>query len=223
MGPQKLGYRFDTLVNNFSNTCLLWGRSAEGYDNYIQDLRKKENPFIIAVPKDFNKKITISKLKTFIQVNKLDILGIDGITYLADERYKKGDTKTTSLTNISEDLISLSLEMRVPIIVAALSNRSGVKRDEDEGTPELETIRDSDGIAQNATKVISLRQTGAGLEFGIKKHRDGITGDKLIYYWDIDRGIFNYIPSGVDSVGSERRERKIDDLKKSFGKGSDVF
>jgi replicative DNA helicase len=156
-------------------------------------------------------------------MNKLDILGIDGITYLTDERYKRGDNKTTGLTNISEDLMSLSLELGVPIIVAAQSNRSGVKKDEEEGTPDLDTIRDSDGIAFNATKVIAIRQTGAGLEFGIKKHRDGPVGDKLIYYWDIDKGIFTYIPSSLDGASSEHRDRKIDDLKKSFGNGVDVF
>lgn len=223
MGPDKLGYRFDTLVNNFSNTSLVCGKDVNGYEQYIGDLEKKENPFIIAVPKDFEKKITVSKLRAFIQTNKLDILGIDGITYLTDERYKRGDNKTIGLTNISEDLMSLSLEMGVPIIVAAQSNRSGVKKDEDEGTPDLETIRDSDGIAQNATKVISIRQTGAGLEFGIKKHRDGSVGDSLIYYWDIDKGVFTYIPSGLDGASTEYRDKKITDLKNSFGNGVDIF
>jgi replicative DNA helicase len=223
MGPDKLGYRFDTLVNNFSNTALVCGREESGYGEYISELKNNKNPFIIAVPKDFEKKVTISKLRTFIQMNKLDILGIDGITYLTDERYKRGDNKTTGLTNISEDLMSLSLELGVPIIVAAQSNRSGVKKDEEEGTPDLDTIRDSDGIAFNATKVIAIRQTGAGLEFGIKKHRDGPVGDKLIYYWDIDKGIFTYIPSSLDGASSEHRDRKIDDLKKSFGNGVDVF
>ena len=119
-------------------------------------------------------------------------MGIDGITYLTDERYKKGDNKTISLTNISEDLTSLSIELGIPILVVVQSNRQGAKDADTDGTPELETIRDSDGIAQNATKVIALRQTGAGLEFGIKKHRDGIHGGKLIYYRDIDKGQFNY-------------------------------
>ena len=58
-----------------------------------------------------------------MQKNKLDILGIDGITYLTDERYKKGDNRTTMLTNISEDLISLSIELKIPIIVVVQSNR----------------------------------------------------------------------------------------------------
>lgn len=223
MSPTKIGYRFDTLFKHFSNRNLVWGREEPDYEKYIKELKNKENPFIVATPLDFQKKITVTKLKHFIQSNKLDILGIDGITYMTDERYKKGDNKTISLTNISEDLIALSIELGIPILVVVQSNRGGVKNADSEGTPELENIRDSDGIAQNATKVIALRQTGAGLEFGIKKHRDGINGGKLIYYWDIDKGRFNYIPSSEDAVKPEKRQKKADEIKNSFNDGADVF
>ena len=155
--------------------------------------------------------------------NKLEVLGIDGITYLTDERYKKGDSKTITLTNISEDLMSLSIELGIPILVVVQSNREGAKTDDQDGTPELENIRDSDGIAQNATKVIALRQTGAGLEFGIKKHRDGESGGKLIYYWDIDRGVFSYVPSSGDSVNPAVKQQRVDNIKKTFKDGADVF
>ena len=223
MSPARIGYRFDTLFKNFSNKNLIWGKEEPEYGEYIKGLKEHKNPFIVATPLDFQKKITITKLKNFIQTNKLDILGIDGITYLTDERYKRGDNKTITLTNISEDLIALSMELGIPIIVVVQSNRSGAKDKDTEGTPELESIRDSDGISHNATKVISLRQTGAGLEFGIKKHRDGVSGGKLIYYWDIDKGIFNYIPSGEDAVKPETRQRKADEIKNSFNDGTDVF
>ena len=92
----------------------------------------------------------------------------------------------------------LSVELQIPILVVVQSNRGGVRGEEERGTPELENIRDSDGIAQNATKVISLRQTGPGLEMGIKKNRDGSTNVKLVYTWDIDTGIFTYIPGEND-------------------------
>lgn len=223
MSPTKIGYRFDTLLKNFSNRNLVWGKEEPDYGAYIKDLKNQKTPFIVATPLDFQKKVTVTKLKHFCQTNKLDILGIDGITYLTDERYKKGDNKTISLTNISEDLTSLSIELGIPILVVVQSNRQGAKDADTDGTPELETIRDSDGIAQNATKVIALRQTGAGLEFGIKKHRDGINGGKLIYYWDIDKGQFNYIPSSEDAVKPERRQKKADEIKNSFNDGTDVF
>jgi replicative DNA helicase len=123
MSATKIGYRFDTLTNNFSNKNLVWGQEEKDYENYIQELKQKDNKFIVSIPQDFNKKITVGKLKNFCIKNKLDILGIDGITYLTDERYKKGDNRTTMLTNISEDLMSLSIELGIPILVVVQSNR----------------------------------------------------------------------------------------------------
>ena len=224
MSPTKIGYTVDTLLNNFSNTKLVWGKETEGYAEYIDELQQKDkHSFIVASPVDFQKKITVTKLKHFCNAYDIDVLGIDGITYLTDERYKRGDSKTISLTNISEDLMSLSNELQIPILVVVQSNRGGVKSEDENGTPELENIRDSDGIAQNATKVIALRQTGAGLEFGIKKHRDGISGGKLIYYWNIDRGEFQYIPSNDDAVTPHVRQKKADEIRKSYKDGTDVF
>lgn len=223
MSPTKIGYRFDTLLNHFSNKNLVWGKEEPNYKEYIDSLKARETPFIVATPQDFQKRITLAKLRQFCLVNKLDVLGIDGITYLQDERAHRGDTKTITLTNISEDLMSLSIELGIPILIVVQSNRGGVKEEGEDGTPDLENIRDSDGIAQNATKVIALRQTGAGLEFGLKKHRDGVSGGKLIYYWDIDRGEFSYIPSGDDGVKGEQRDQRVRDLKNSFKDGAEVF
>ena len=218
MSADKIGYRFDTVHKNFSNNALTWGKPQKEYESYIKDLRTTKRPFIVATPQDFQKKITVSKLRQFCRNNKLDILGIDGITYLTDERYKRGDNKTTSLTNLSEDLIGLSLELQIPILVVVQSNRQGAKDKDAEGTPELETIRDSDGIAQNATKVISLRQTGQGLEMGVKKHRDGRDGDKVVYCWDIDKGVFHFVgsdtqaPQAVQKPATKKKAENITDV-----------
>lgn len=223
MSAAKIGYRFDTLIKNFSNKNLVWGKDVPDYEDYIKDLSNNKTPFFVSTPKDFQNKITVGKLRNFCKTRKLDILGIDGIVYLSDERHKRGDNKTTSLTNISEDLMALSIELKIPVLVVVQSNREGVKQSGSEGTPDLETIRDSDGIAQNATKVIALRQTGDGLEFGIKKHRDGVNGGKLIYNWDIDNGLFSYIPSDEDSVKPTKRQEKAKEITRSFGDGTDVF
>lgn len=195
MSADKIGYRFDTLHNNFSNLGLVRGDMTRvedsEYEEYINKLGENKNSFNVSTPKDFNQEITVSKLRAFIKANNLDMLAIDGITYMTDERYKRGDNKTTQLTNISEDLMQLSCELRIPILVVVQSNRGGVDKD----TPDLEDIRDSDGISHNATKVISLRQKGDGLIMHIKKNRDGRVGDKICYLWDIDTGTFNYVES----------------------------
>ena len=217
MSAIKTGYRFDTLSGNISNSALTRGEDAPDYDKYIEQLSKNEIPFFVASPKDFRRNITVSKLRAFIESNKLDILGVDGISYLKDERKQRGDNRTTGLTNISEDLMDLSIELKIPIIVVCQSNREGAK---DDDAPDLENIRDSDGIAYNASTVIAARQKGPGIELTIRKNRNGKSGDKLIYLWDIDKGTFQYIPN------EEAERDNSDEIKKAkedFKDGSEVF
>lgn len=208
MTASKIGYRFDTINHKFSNRALVRGDKnaipLDEYNAYFETLNSKPNKFVVSTPADFNKKITVSKLRNYIMQNKLSMLFIDGITYLTDERYKKGDNKTTTLTNISEDLMQLSVEMKVPIIVVVQSNRGGVKEEAD-ATPELEDIRDSDGISHNATKVLSLKKKDDALTMAIKKNRDGVVGTSIQYQWDPDIGEFIFIPE------SERKRIRNDE------------
>lgn len=216
MSADKIGYRFDTLNNHFSNMALVRGDkskvSIDEYRQYNEKLAEHNNRILVSTPMDFNKQVTVGKLRTFVKANNLDMLAIDGITYMTDERYKRGDNKTTSLTNISEDLMELSCELKIPILVVVQSNRGGTEKD----TPDLEDIRDSDGIAHNATKVISLNQKEEALVMKIKKNRDGKIGDKLTYLWDIDLGEFTWMPGDCDSATIERKEQKREEVKQEY-------
>ena len=216
MSADKIGYRFDTLNNHFSNMALVRGDkskvSIDEYRQYNEKLAEHNNRILVSTPMDFNKQVTVGKLRTFVQANNLDMLAIDGITYMTDERYKRGDNKTTSLTNISEDLMELSCELKIPILVVVQTNRGSTEKD----TPDLEDIRDSDGIAHNATKVISLNQKEEALVMKIKKNRDGKIGDKLTYLWDIDLGEFTWMPGDCDSATIERKEQKREEVKKEY-------
>ena len=217
MSATKTGYRFDTLYGNVSNSALTRGEDEPDYEKYIENLTKNEIPFFVASPKEFRRNITVSKLRAFVESNRLDILGIDGISYLADERKQRGDNRTTGLTNISEDLMDLSIELGIPIIVVCQSNREGAKEDD---APDLENIRDSDGIAYNASTVIAARQKGPGIELTIRKNRNGKSGDKLIYLWDIDKGVFKYIPN---EEAERDNSEEIKKAKEDFKDGSEVF
>ena len=218
MSADKIGYRFDTLNNHFSNMALVRGDkskvSIDEYRQYNEKLAEHNNRILVSTPMDFNKQVTVGKLRTFVQANNLDMLAIDGITYMTDERYKRGDNKTTSLTNISEDLMELSCELKIPILVVVQSNRGGTEKD----TPDLEDIRDSDGIAHNATKVISLNQKEEALVMKIKKNRDGKIGDKLTYLWDIDLGEFTLLQSVDNSDNINTIKENLDEIKKPFNK-----
>ena len=226
MSADTVGYRFNTLYRNYSNKDLMWGKDdidLSEYEGYIADLKSKKNKFIVSTPLDFDRKITVSKLRNFVKQHKLDALAIDGITYITDERGKRGDNKTTSLTNISEDLMLLSIELKIPIFVVVQANRNGVVDNDNGGTPELESIRDSDGISHNASKVLSIRQDKDGtLEMGIKKQRFGSVGGKLKYHWDINKGVFDFLPSYDDAQPREVTEEKVRQARKNIDK-TDVF
>lgn len=227
MSSTNIGYRFDTLYKNFSNTGLMYPSNnnvnSEQYKDYIDSLKDNKNKFIVSTPIDFGKKITVSKVRNYIKQYNLNLVAIDGITYMTDERYKRGDSKTITLTNISEDLISLSMELKVPILVVVQANRGGVIDKDTEGTPELENIRDSDGIAQNATKVISIKQKDDILEIGNKKQRFGKIGGILKYHWNVDTGDYIYIPSNGDAMPVSETHEKVHRLRRKYTDSTDVF
>ena len=229
MGATSIGYRFDTLYNHFSNKDLVWGNKEldeTEYAEYIKKLSQMKNKFVVATPMDFQRKITVTKLRNWVKQHKLDMIAIDGITYLTDERFKRGNTKAETLTNIGEDLMSLSMEMKIPVVVVVQANRGAINRDDEEATPELETIKDSDGIAANASQVVAIKQLkNSVLRLEIKKQRNGRVGGKLDYAWDIDKGDFVFIPSEEDAEPRERTEEKVEELKKHYKKKDrkDVF
>lgn len=229
MSSMSIGYRFDTLYKNYSNKGLMWGKDnvdESDYKDYIGELPTAKNKFVVATPIDFDNQITVPRLKNWVKQYKLDLIAVDGITYVSDYRGKRNDNKTTSLTNISEDLMGLSMELKIPVLVVVQANRNGVaQQDDNESIPELESIRDSDGIAHNASKVLALRQTKDGiLKMEVKKQRFGSVGGKLNYSWSIDTGEFINIPSNDDAQPVERRERKLESVKRQASKDKeDIF
>ena len=228
MSASSIGYRFDTLHSHYSNRGLMWGKDdvdEADYKAHTEKLANAENKFIVSTPLDFDKKITVTKLKNWVKQYKLDVIAVDGITYLTDERYKRGDNKTTSLTNISEDLMELSMELGIPVLVVVQANRGGVVEKGTDDTPELESIRDSDGIAHNASKILSLHQKENGvLNMTVKKQRMGAVGGKLTYNWDINTGEFTYIPTYDDATDTRTTERNVTEVKKKFNNDStDLF
>jgi replicative DNA helicase len=222
MSATKVGYRIDALINHFSNTNLIRGHEEPEYADFINWLSQQPNPFYIITRKELGGKATIPKLRAFVESNKIDILGIDQYSLMEDSRKQKGDPKRTQLDHITDDLMQLSSDYGIPVIGLAQSNRLGVVKidDEDAEAPDVDNISESDAIGQNSSRVIGMRQTGAGLEMIIRKNREGKVGGKVTYFWDIDRGTFKYIPSNNDSVGGAK---KAQETRKQYKDCKDVF
>lgn len=194
MSATSVGFRLDTLLGNFSNRGLKHGdKGGDEYKAFIEDLQTKPNKFIMSSSRDFGKSVTVSKLRNWVKKYKLDLIALDGIKYLSDERANRNDNETMRLTHISEDLMALSVEMKIPILVAVQANREGAFDQTSDAVPTLENIRDSDGIAHNASRVLGMRQKDNMLFMQLQKNRDGRVGDKFRYLWDIDTGNLSYV------------------------------
>ena len=195
MSAMQVGYRHDTLALNYSNRQLTRGTiSAVQFSNYENDLQERANslqPFIVVTPKDLGGKyMTVSTLKALIKKYTPDIVGIDQLSLMDDER--KGENRRLQLSNITMDLFRISEELGLPILADAQANRNKTNTEEPEN-PELADIGESDAIGQNSSRVISLVQTKLGLSLLVTKNRYGENNKKFIYSWDIDLGTFRFV------------------------------
>ena len=231
MTSKAVGYRFDTLYKHFNNNGIqgnIADFDGEAYKKYIKELQSKKLPiFSVTTPFDFDKKVTVSKLKKWVEALDLKMIVIDGVKYLENERgYKQAEHDR--LTDLSEDLMSLSIEMGIPIIEVVQANRVGARdKDGDVNTdaPEIDTIRGSDGISHNASRILSVvhnrttKGSAGSLTMYLNKNRYGQDGNKLIYTYDINTGTFTYVnnpKSGIDIEPDTTTDETFNDSADAF-------
>jgi replicative DNA helicase len=140
--------------------------------------------------------MTVPVLNGLIEKYKPDIIGIDQFSLMNDARAEKGDPTRIKLAHISEDLYNSSEKYSKPIIADAQANRKASEKkkgDTEADTPELDEIQEADAIGQNSSRVISIKQSAAGLKVTVKKNRYGLNNKEFLYFWDIDKGYFKKI------------------------------
>lgn len=220
MSSIQMGFRFDTIYNNFSNTILTKGeQNIDSYKEYIKDLKTK-NSFFVITPEDMGGTCTVTKLEAFIQKYNLDILGVDQYSLMEDENFKSGQPLRMKYDNISKGLFNLSCKYHIPVLAAVQANRAAASKDKKnkvEG-PKLEHISEADAIAHNSSRVIAMRQNEGNLEFEIVKNRIGGRNGKYLYRWLIDTGKFEYVPTLANND-----VQQVEQIKKKFRDKEDVF
>lgn len=199
MSSDKVGYRLDTLLGNVNNGAITHGNvSAEvEYKNYIDGLKRNySGHFFILTPKDVNGNVGVSVLRAFIEKYALDILFVDQIPLLSDDR--KGKSREEKLSNIIIDLKNLQTLKQMPIICVTQQNRVTTE----DGSIDSSQIAGSDDIGKFATFVLGIsrdKKDETLMNFHIVKTRDSNGANaKLTYKVDLNRGIFTYIPGEND-------------------------
>ena len=220
MSANQVGYRLDTLISNISNKNLMYGYEVKEYEEYINKLKQNKNSIMIITPEDLGGFLNISKLEKFITDYNLEVIAIDQLSLMEDERSGKSTENRFKQANITRDLFALSTKYKIPIYLAIQANRMGARGKDEKGTPDIENIAESDAIGQNASRVISMRNKGDLLELEVKKNRYGKTGNKFVYSWNIDKGQFSYVPSDDKNEEDIKRAKEI---QSSFDDGKEVF
>ena len=198
-----LQMRLAALHGHFSNMGLMSGKedlkngkTFADFFAYAKNISDNKTPFIVLTPSDLRtRKLTISELKNAIETHKPKLVGIDQISLMQDERAGKGDPKRVSYTNLSEDLYAVSEQYMVPILAAVQANRGAVDKKNNDKAPEIEDVYESDGVAQNATRLLALKQDGDRLILALRKNRYGLRGQEWRLKWDVDTGDIGFLSS----------------------------
>lgn len=212
MEDDYVGYRMDTFLGNIPNGSLIHGNKnvMEKYSEYLELLEKVvPGNLFCTTPESFGKAPSVSDLRTFIEKYELDILFIDQYSLLTDE--KRGRSNVEKFNNLSEDLRILQRLIKIPIIAASQLNREEIEDILD----VTKKISNSDRIGQDSTKVIYIERKDNIVTLNISKSRNTLSGQKLNFQWDINKGVLNYIPTETDGLGGVTEERYETELKSS--------
>ena len=220
MTELKVGYRLDSLLGGISNIGLMRGNVEvqNSYKIHIDNLRNfVKGDIWVTTPYLIGRTPTVSDLGAFIDRYKLDILFVDQHSLLADER--KAKDPVTKAANVSTDLKALQTMKQIPIIAVSQQNRSAV---EENGLIDVSHIAQSDKIGQDSTTVIAIEKKDNIMTLHLAKCRDSITGAKLKYAVDLDKGVFSFIPNEEDALNGNKCEELRDEYEYVY-EGSDTF
>ena len=214
-----VGYRLDTFMGNIANGSLTHGNAnvKNQYETYMESLNKVVPGHIFCITPDMlDGSATVGKLRAFIEKYDLQMLCVDQLSLLDDQRRAK--TPREQFANISKDLRALQRLKKIPILEAVQLNRE----DTTETGPTTKNIAESDRIGQDATTVLFIERKSDNVIFTVGKARNAKTGDKLTYAWNINMGTFHYIPIEGDARQGEGYEQLLEDYQDT-AKSDSVF
>lgn len=212
MSERKVGYRLDTLIGHIPNGSLIHGNVSiqSEYQQFIQQLPTMFSGSIkVLTPNMINGPADVNALRLFIEKENLDILFVDQLSLLEDQR--NGKTPVEKAANISKDMKNLQVLKRVPIVSVSQQNRTK----NEGGGLDTTQIAQSDRIGQDSTCIIFLEKDEDIIKLILVKSRDSVNGKTLSYLVDFNKGDFTFIP---EEAGGYSEETQVQPGKESAPK-----
>lgn len=111
----------------------------------------------------------------------------------------------------------MSKELKKPVLLMAQANREAVKNRKKGESPELHDLAESDGVGQNATRVLSLSVIDGTLKISVKKNRYGINNKEVLMIWEVNTGYLKPLLSENPEESTEDKKDKPDGEKDKGG------
>ena len=219
MSERKVGYRFDTAMSGLPNGSISHGNVAirQEYERYIKELPEsvKAGSFKVITPQSIAGPANVDALRAFIEKEGLDILFVDQVSLLEDQR--RGKTPTEKYANISKDLKLLQVMKRIPIVSVSQQNRTS----SESGSADTTQIAMSDRLGQDSTMVVFLEKKDPVLKMTLVKSRDSENGKTINYNVDFNTGKWQYIPEEGD--GNDSKPSDYESRYEPAADGGDYF
>lgn len=164
-----------------------------------------------------NKDATVAHIrylaKRHIETSNIKALFIDNLNLLKSSQGSHDNY--TKITEITRDLRLLAEELDIPIILIAHLNRANTNRDNK--APQLQDLRDSGSIEQDAVQVIFIHRPGyyeppggdlRGTKVKIAKNRHGPTG-VIDFDFDLDIQVITELEPLNEYIQNEKTRRNI--------------
>lgn len=155
----------------------------------LQYILDKHIDIRVLTQKELRRRANVNDIEAMIVRDNLSMIIIDQLSLMEDVTARPGIPLRQQYGNISMDLFSLTSKYSLPCILLVQSNRQG---SEQRNGPLLENIAESDAVAQNATRVISMKNENGTLTMNLLKNRYGAAG--LTQKYDVDFAINKYKP-----------------------------
>lgn len=214
MNTTDIALRIDTFNGKFSNRSLEDGDMVVGYKEYLEKISNSPDKLFISDINDFGGHITVNKVRQFCKSRELQVLFIDGLTYVQPDYIVKGMTDAERQGQVAQELLALSNEMKIPVITAIQARRRSGEKKEKNSLSDNESVYGSYQPVQVATRVLSINKSddSKAITLYLSKNRYGKDNQKYIYLYDYDHLTFHFIPN-LDNATDEEKDAKAEQNK----------
>ena len=172
--------------------------NSDSYKSVTEAAEKiSESPLVLSTNSSLNVTSLKASARRFAgRLNRdkeeLGLIVVDYLQLLTGSRGKRFENQTAEVTDISRQLKSLAIELKVPILTLSQLSRATEDHGSD-GRPQLHHLRQSGAIEQDADLVIMIYRPNTykkGMtdeergktELIVAKHRNGPTGKADAYF-----------------------------------------